>query len=307
MNVSNGGCPSEWTVSEFITSGSQFTAGKPHCSGRANRQWLNAMVESSHHGRSPPVKAVVDVGCKSGNDAMRWLVRYGPKGSWSSEDWKEAVEARNDEKREGCEPDLNFVTAPAKTGPTVVCVEPDEKRFTLLQTAGKALGYDNKNASEGSFVLKRAAMSDRIASGLGELGSGMGPNVPRQTVDRLVSSMKLPAVDVLTIDTGGVEPAILRGAHSVLSQVRYLEFEVRRNSKTSEWAQYPLKQTVQQLKDAGLECYWASKAGKLLQITDCWQDVFDLYNHPYHWASWANVACVRKGDEWETVLQKFRM
>jgi len=77
------------------------------------------------------------------------------------------------------------------------------------------------------------------------------------TVDNLVKQMNLPRVDILKIDTEGWDPAVLLGAFSTLSSVRYLEFEVHRDLKKTPWHSTKLKLVIDKLHDEKeFECYW---------------------------------------------------
>merc|ERR1711924_362178 len=71
--------------------------------------------------------------------------------------------------------------------------------------------------------------------GVGRFGDGLHIPVRVNTVDQLIVDNALSRVDVLTIDTEGADPAVLKGSLETLLRVRYLQFEVARHLANTSW------------------------------------------------------------------------
>eukprot|EP00415_Alexandrium_ostenfeldii_P000510 UN0510 len=201
---------------------------------------------------------------------------------------------------------------------TAVCVEPVKGTVDALRVAASAFGYMNKTEF-GSFHVVQAAVVDRAELGdvaqfpdlapgteQGSLSRGTKNGslpyattpVPLMTVDRIMQDLQLPKIDILTIDTEGFDPAVLKGAKTALRSTRYLEFEVHRDISPSPWHQTTLKSVIDELSEQDFDCFWAGENERLLSINLCWSDRFET-------RMWSNVACVKRRDPWWDVLRRF--
>jgi len=293
--------------------------------------WVDSLVESDPSSD----KIIIDIGCNKGDDLIAWMERWdpSPQGFWNTSRWKQYYAdtlLRPDPNQKNwvldtetfhC-PDRPFsrpeavkqmaMQSTTRRAPIAVCVEPERENIELLK-ASSALGYGS--TEHGSFHIVQAALSDHADMnqtiefpdgfpGQENLGlssrmyDGHTSSVPLTTVDNLVKQLKLPRVDILTIDTEGWDPAVLLGAMETLSSVRYLEFEVHRDLKGTPWENTTLKSVITSLDEKGLECHWAGTNGVLLSLNKCWKESFEE-------GFWANVACVKRNDEWATALKPF--
>lgn len=273
--------------------------------------WVDAMMDAD----PSPGKVFMDVGCNKGDDAIEWMERWGPGDGhfWSKKRWVKALEAAGIQHFACGKPDTNIKRAipSAETArPTSVCIEPMNANVMLLKNLSAQLGYD-RTVESGSFHIVHAALSDKAEPNQtvefqagnqpgDELGhiSALQTPVPLSTVDTVASELRLPRVDVLTIDTEGFDPAVIYGANSTLLNVRYLEFEVHRDLKNSPWGYTTLKSIVTHLDTLGFTCYWAGNNGRLLNMNRCWSEKFEL-------GGWNNAACVKRNDVWAEVLEVF--
>ncbi|CAE7197745.1 unnamed protein product [Symbiodinium natans] len=121
-------------------------------------------------------------------------------------------------------------------------------------------------------------------------------------VDALMASRGLSRVDVLSVDTEGHDPLVLAGAAKALKTLRLLFFEVHQDLTGSPWSRTSLLSVAEGLDDYDLDCFWAGNNGKLQKITGCWTMQDESTHRPI---PWANILCVRRGDEWHGALQKY--
>merc|ERR1719174_2933080 len=121
---------------------------------------------------------------------------------------------------------------------------------------------------DGSFEVVQAAVSDRNGTvnfqdakvGTEDAGIGHGSNfaaaqgtvrgevpVHQVTVDQLLAKRGFRNVDVLTIDTEGHDPTVIKGAEEALQKglVRFLVFEVHQDLKDTSWATTSLYAVLQ--------------------------------------------------------------
>ena len=121
--------------------------------------------------------------------------------------------------------------------------------------------------------------------------------VPATTVDALVAThLRGRPPSVLSIDTEGFDPLVLRGAAQTLAsgRVGYLEFEYHRYAP---WKHLPLNLTIAQLDGYGYECYWAQPV--LVPMT-CFQ--WDKFGGAHEWS---NVVCAHRRDAcWSNALKE---
>jgi len=263
-----------------------------------------------------PGKVIMDIGCNKGNDALKWMERWDTWGFFSTQKWIDTVNGMiAGGHGYACPVSGSCVTARQANKdmpeyPIGLCVEPMQANIDLLHKVSSALGY-TANTQRGSFHIVQAAVMDKASPNAtisfpdGEPGQEtlgleafVQTDVPLRTVDMLAAEFALDRVDILTIDTEGADPAVLRGAVQTLRSVRYIEFEVARMKTNTEWEHHTLHSVVADLDAKGFDCYWAGNNAKLLSMNRCWDDSFER-------RVWANAACVKRGDPWSAVLQRF--
>lgn len=97
------------------------------------------------------------------------------------------------------------------------------------------------------------------------------------TLDAEFDRLKLQHIYLLSIDTEGYDPAVLRGARNILSgaHVTFLYFEYHAiNMWVSEAS---LKATVNELDSYGYDCFLTGSSG-LWRLTGCWDDRYEFRN-----------------------------
>ena len=292
-----------------------FAPPKPRGTNCPDAKWVDEMLRVD----PSPGKVFVDIGCNKGNDAMAWLEMWdaSPMGVWDTHKWIDYYDKELGIQHYACTATVPSVKAsqlqpnPKPLPNTLVCVEPMRNNVRALRKARSALGYGNGTTEFGTFAIVQAAVSGKAQRGetvdfpdldagveTAGLKSAVRVPVPLKTVDQIKSELGLPRVDVLTIDTEGADPAVLEGAAEALATARYLEFEVHRDFHTTVWGNTSLKSVVGKLDLQGFDCFWAGNNGKLLSLNSCWRDSFEH-------GTWANAACVRRGDPWWAVMRKF--
>lgn len=295
--------------------------GGPLSSNCPGETWIDAMVQKD----PAPGKVIVDIGCNKGDDAMQWMERwdFSPTHFWDAHKWNEVYEKLLPAGNYACPrrstPSVMGRQKKNDAGsaafPTGVCVEALPANEKLLQEASKSLGY-GPGTTYGSLHIVHAAVLDEAQPGQmikfqnggpGQETAGVivsdsgatGTQVPVQTVDGILSQLDIQRVDILTIDTEGADPAVLKGAATALKSVRYLEFEVHRDMLGTSWHDTTLQSVVKSLDAQEFECYWAGNDGKLQMLNlGCWQDEWEK-------TGWSNAACVKKNDVWWDALQEF--
>lgn len=314
-------CPTEDAIKAF---------GAPaHCPGTS---WIDSIVRAD----SKRNKVVFDVGCNKGDDAIRWLKRYGNAGFWRVGAWASTMPSDNYACRKP-DPNEDKSTVSSQDVPSesdfleVVCVEAMPNNFKALTTTAKTLGYDATSHSNGSLHLVHAFVGAGDNTSVdfpdGPVGSEAlhpsityrkdsarneiyetrsyklihGNHVPVRSVDGIVQELKLPRVDILTIDTEGADPLVLIGSESALKSVRFLEFEVHRDIANSAWSRTTLKSVIESLSEKNnFDCYFEGN-DKLLRITGCWHETYDQAKY----VAWTNVVCAKRGDIWNSALIAF--
>lgn len=311
-------------VSARSPRGCRSSIDAPYGTNCPRTAWVDAMVIAD----AAPGKVIVDVGCNKGDSLMRWMERWDMSAFWSTEKWVRYYASRcvthyacpwpsNSSTplttaRQGKRTSQTRAAGSGKPLPLGVCVEPMPANVNLLRGAVAQLGYKpSETREQGALHIVQAAVLDVSNKTIGfpsgfagqdDLGvhSTRVANVPVlvKTVDGIVAELDISRVDVLLVDTEGADPAVLRGAAGTLRSVRYLEFEVHRDLVGTEWEKTTLASVVHELDALNFECFWAGNNGKLLSMNACWADHFEL-------GTWANAACVKRGDVWQKVLQRF--
>eukprot|EP00440_Ansanella_granifera_P062915 gb/GFBE01068223.1/.p1 GENE.gb/GFBE01068223.1/~~gb/GFBE01068223.1/.p1 ORF type:complete len:775 (+),score=67.26 gb/GFBE01068223.1/:1-2325(+) len=262
-----------------------FVPGRHSC---PEHGWVDDLVKRDAN----PEKVIVNIGCDSGNDAIAWLQRFDPHGFWNSETWANQIGhgSRCPSLRAYSASPLQTQTA-GGSRPTAVCVEADESKVKHMEDALAALGYHPNSSPPGIFHIVHA-------SALGTTASDH-PTTPAKTADAIVEDLGLSKVDVLKITVQGAESAVLLGALTVLTSVRYLEFEVNRALRGTHWGNTTLHSVITLLDDKDFDCYWALKERKLVSLTHC----FDYDKHET--GSGGTVVCAKRRDVWWKVLESF--
>ena len=113
-------------------------------------------------------------------------------------------------------------------------------------------------------------------------------DVPAFTLDGWVEARGLASIDVLAIDTEGLDAPVLAGGAALLARggVRLLLFEYH---DKGAWRRATLQGVVEGLEAHGYDCYLLQN--KLaLRLTGCWDPAFEF-------KSWSNVMCAHRAEE----------
>lgn len=297
------------------TCGSGFWGlSKTNCP--LDKMWLSQFAALDPN----PDKVVLSVGCNLGDDLIYAMSLWNSSSLSPDVYSKHMRSSLHGEKYNGgvCGEGLaieNLSQVVSKNPQTRgFCVEPARSVSKVVEeTLQKA------NAAA-AFTLVQAAVSDEVKHSVpfvdlgsthetGAIGSSSDGNVvPQTTLDALFDTYGLTnrPVDILNIDTEGNDAKVIDGMSATNKKnIRYMMFEYHH---VGDWGARDLnnglKKTIMDLDSVGMECYWAG--GKhpevdgqhpLWRITGCWQDEF------YEKRTWSNVACVRRGDPWETVME----
>ncbi|CAE7265399.1 unnamed protein product [Symbiodinium natans] len=263
----------------------------------------------------------LDVGCNTGADAVKYLDLWG-RSPGIFQAWHEGLKGEGAIRAGSCQNNQSTWpqrAASSSMNPTVICVEPMSANVEVM----RALHRRVLNSSS-AFEIIHAAVSDHV--GVADFPSGQvgtedfgldvaSPVDPAgnareietveinvTSVDTLMASRGLSRVDVLSVDTEGHDPLVLVGASKALKTVRLLFFEVHQDLTGSPWSRTSLLSVAETLDDFDLDCFWAGNNGKLQKITGCWTMQDESTHSPI---PWANILCVRRGDEWHGALQKY--
>ena len=113
--------------------------------------------------------------------------------------------------------------------------------------------------------------------------------VPAVTVDTLKerSGIDTTKIDVLAIDTEGMDAEVLDGAMATFRKeaVKIIEFEY---SGLRAWANRSLESVIEQLSEVGYDCFFAQQTS-FIRLTGCWEAEYD---HKI----WSNVICVSRSN-----------
>lgn len=284
--------------------------------------WMDEMVRSDPDGNG---KVFIDVGCNTGSDAVMFLERWGKAGV--AKIWDDGLKTygvpagacgQNEFRGVGkvSSLSLNKLSDASAGGPKVLCVEPMPSTARMLQNL--TASFFGKS---GSFEVVQAAVSDQITNqtvlfpnaragaedaGIAHSSSQGGELVPvaQVTVDQLMEQRGFKTVDVLTIDTEGHDPSVIKGAETTLKygKVRLLVFEVHQDLANTAWATTPLIAVLQKLDSWQYDCYLPDNGGKVHRLTGVWNEEMESKYRPM---GWSNVACVKKKDPWHAVMEKF--
>jgi len=269
-------------------------------------------------------KVFVDVGCNTGSDAVMWLERWGAVPGVAKL-WDNGLKKFGVPSGACGQNVFHGVASLHRTtswtvsqgGPKVVCVEPMPSTIKMLRSLNTEIFGAN-----GPLEVVQAAASDRNGTvkfqdatvGTEDAGINHATNsaqwkkvpVDQVTVDQLFAQHAFKTVDVLTIDTEGHDPTVIKGAEKALQKglVRFLVFEVHQDLKDTSWATTSLYAVLQTLGSWDYDCYLTDNGGKLHRLTDTWNAEVEKKYHPL---GWSNVACVKKSDPWHAVLEKYNV
>lgn len=305
--------------------------GTPHCPpntwGAGTKcyadPWINDMVVSDPDGQN---KVFVDVGCNTGIDAVLFLSRWGVKHD-AAQVWSKELSSRVGQgacgenyrfnnfvdSERSLFSRLDWAVHSAPSDPIVLCVEPMPANVRLLHEVNQAVFGPDSPVE----IISAAASDSNGAAFFPDGGAGkenqiLSPSenpgtvsVQVTTVDTLLSERNIKTVDILTIDTEGFDPAVVRGAMETLRYrgVRYLTFEVHQDLVGTPWYNTTIFSVIDVLDEEQFDCYWAGNAGSLRLITGCLGAKDEDFG--VRRVGWSNVACVRRGDKWEQVLKKY--
>ena len=109
-----------------------------------------------------------------------------------------------------------------------------------------------------------------------------GVEIRMTSVDQLVAERKLDRVDLLSIDTEGMDAPVLRGSAKTLEKriVKIVEFEYH---AVGAWGKgEKLRNSISMLRRFGYTCFWQSNGGELSPfLSEC----------VYEFRKWSNVVC----------------
>jgi len=269
-------------------------------------------------------KVFVDVGCNTGSDAVMWLERWGAVPGVAKL-WDNGLKKFGVPSGACGQNVFHGVASLHRTtswtvsqgGPKVVCVEPVPSTVKMLHEL-TAKVFDKASP----FKVFQAAVSDQVGfvnvtdAKLGDEEAGIDKkatrlsgtkhlvSVPLITVDQLLADYGLKTVDVMTIDTEGHDPSVIKGAETALrnGMVRLLIFEIHQDLKETPWATTSLHSVLQTLASWQYVCYWTDNHGPLHRLSGFWTAEMESKFHP---VGWGNVACARKTDAWHAILKKY--
>jgi len=276
--------------------------------------YASPWMQELHQVDPAPNKVFVDVGCNTGVSAAKWLDVWEMSGL--VERWRLALLGKVgpgacwQNKVQNIAYASNF-HRPSSTRAKALCIEAMSSSVQLLHlTNTLVLGTSSP------IEVIHAAASDREGriffpdNAAGEERRGINNFMQKETessfitmttVDKLVASRGISRVDVLTVDTEGHDPAVLRGAKQTLLNTRFLQFEVHEDFSATEWGKTTLLNVLNELSSASFDCYWPSNSGGLYKLTGCWTSVHQVQHQPI---GWSNVVCAKRGDKWNAVLAK---
>ena len=106
--------------------------------------------------------------------------------------------------------------------------------------------------------------------------------VPATTLDVWAAEEGVHMIDLLAVDTEGMDPEVLKGATGLLEshQIRILEFEYHMHRA---WQATSLEAVVAKLDGYGFDCFFENMAS-LTRLTGCWHSSFEV-------RGWSNVVC----------------
>ena len=124
-----------------------------------------------------------------------------------------------------------------------------------------------------------------------------GRFVDATTVDKWLAEERIYSVDVLSIDTEGHDPSVLKGADGLLSRggAAVVEFEIH---YLRDWNSTALETVITRLDRYGYDCYMLQQRATVLRLTGCWNPRFDVKN-------WGNVMCVLRDSTLSPVMETF--
>lgn len=278
-----------------------------------NTVWMKRFMQSDPN----PDKLFIVIGCNKGVDAVNLFSLFdNSEKPFQAETWKKTLRTKTgdggachqvvatgipDKKK----PDASL----PKRAPTVYCLEPMPSTIKLLkETAEEAkintaefriLQFAIGNTSEPGFVYFPNTRPGTENLGISNSANGNSIKVAFTSVDILFSTRaQAQPIDMLLIDTEGNDPDVLFGAKSILPRVRYLEFEVHRDLRTTAWGKNSLEKVIEFLDSFGFECYWSNNKGQLFQITNCWHPDYEKAAY-----TWSNVVCGNVNDPWHAILR----
>lgn len=260
--------------------------------------WMDALARIS-----PGGKTIIDIGCNKGYSSARFFGLWAPELGFRPDQVRE----RRPEILCGtCNDCTEKIASPRPEGAAqadpvhVYCVEPSLRNFANLVGTRDAF-FSSQTPAHLQWFLINAAVSnatgtvpfprgcvDELCSLEGN-SDGTRPRdvdpIPLYTVDAMLSSMGIPHVDVLKIDTEGYDAEVLNGALEALGRgaIDVLAFEYH---EVGVWKQHSINTVAQKLAGFDFVCYFDGKP-QLTRITGCWHDSLEFYQ-------WSNVVCVRR-------------
>jgi FkbM family methyltransferase len=284
--------------------------------------WLNDMLDLDYNtiSSSHTKRLILSVGCNTALDTVGLALQLSHNPIFNVETWTETMQNTTGRVfTPVCRgaTQLSFRSNnPSKFLPIEIhCIEPIDNTVNAIQQTAKLLGLDQHGFHAHQYVVSNS--TGVISFPHGDVGveylatslcgkQVMGKmvfchDVPMVTLDdfarqHLLSDTDDRMVDILTIDTEGFDWRVLRGARSIVSRTRYLEFEYH-----DAWAEGDLlKDAVDYLEELGFVCYFAGQK-RLFKLTNgCW------VNEKHEYRVWSNVACVHRSEPaWLDIMEDY--
>ena len=112
-------------------------------------------------------------------------------------------------------------------------------------------------------------------------------SVPAVTLDAWAETEGVTLIDLLAVDTEGMDPEVLKGASRLLEsrRVRIVEFEYHSHRA---WQATSLQAVVERLDGYGFDCFFENLS-TLTRLTGCWHGSYEI-------RGWSNVICALRSE-----------
>jgi FkbM family methyltransferase len=242
-----------------------------------------------------PTATLVSIGCNKGDDLANKMRYWSRNASYSHDLMLPYVVDFQGGRACPMDPEADINASSGSIRPVRgFCVEAMKSTFDTVHKMYNMLKWDTevKVIYAAMSSVPGVAEFPRHASGFEAFGLGSDTSlgthlVNVSTVDELVDEHELQSIDILSIDTEGNDMRVIFGAVHSLSKVRLLEFEYH---GVNRWQYSDLQDLVDLLDQFNFDCYWPLNDGRLLRLTECWDDSY------YAKRSWSNVVCCNRDE-----------
>ena len=215
-----------------------------------------------------------NIGANKGYNVNEWLLRHAAGWKTTNGQWHKHLQEKT--------------ATPFTCGACRACLAPPPRVAPKRATSASVLAVELLNSTYNGLLgafsrfgvpgeVVHAACADRVGEAREPVGidagtesrgiSKGGVRVPQTTVDALWAARPGggEGVSILSVDTEGWDPLVLRGAASLLQQrlVGVLEFEYH---VVGPWATTDLREVLGWLRQTGgYHCYWQSNCAPRLK------------------------------------------